>query len=352
MVVSPGAYFDHILGCWEAAAARVRSTEQFYRIAGCSVRMLYAGDALLPVMAAPFAHLKSKEAVANPDLTIRLFDSAASGIKLPNPPAGFTRFTARGELEGFHDGRYYAAFQPFGRILNVFDSQRREAVVCVSDSGKIASYELAVPLRTIFGWFMPMHGRQLVHAASVGTKAGGVLIIGDSGAGKSNTAIGSLSAGLDFVSDDFCAVSSDPVPEVHSLYGTCRIRRGDWAVLPFERSNTTEPQHEKNLYYLHAHFPGRISPGYPLVAILLPHKGGTGAPRLEPMSSSLAVARLASQSSAMLPDAGEEVLQRLTRLSRKVPTHRLHLGDRPSEIPILIRTLIEAGVPARRASAS
>jgi hypothetical protein len=187
-------------------------------------------------------------------LAIRTFESKSrtGGREIPanNPHLGCVQnrhqhaagtcaksdFTARGEFKGFHDGRYYAAYQPLSRTLSVFDSDSGVTVICIADFGRMPSYERAVPFRPVLGWIMPFHQRQLVHAASVGTARGGLLIVGQGGAGKSNTATGSLAGGLSFVSDDFCAVSNDMEPTVHSLYGTSRIHDNDWAALPYPKA--------------------------------------------------------------------------------------------------------------------
>ena len=350
MNISPADYFKSLEECWHDAAAVTGIVEHNYKIANRQVTMALAGAPLHPLMTAPFSHLQSPAEVVDRDLSIRIWDGAASGIAIPPPPCGIEDFTARGELKNFSDDRYRASYQPYGRILNVFDTQRRCAYVGISDATKIHSFERAVPLRPIFGWFMAIYGDQLVHAASVGTERGGVLIVGAGGAGKSNTALGSLVAGLDFVSDDFCVVSADPIPQVHSLYCTSRVRKRDWAALSFPRRNPDEPESEKSLHFLNDYFPGKISAGYRLWAMLLPQIGGTGSPTVQPVSSTAAIAQMASQSASMLPNAGSEVLHRLMKLARKLPTYRLELGTQPKIIPILIRQVIDAAADKMAAS--
>src|SRR4029077_4802081 len=93
--------------------------------------------------------------------------------------------------------------------------------------------EIAEPIRAILSWFMREHNRQLIHAAAVGNSDGGVLLIGRSGAGKSNTALCCLASDLQYAADDFCAVSVGSEPHVYSLYCTGKTHEVDWTRHPF-----------------------------------------------------------------------------------------------------------------------
>ena len=98
-------------------------------------------------------------------------------------------FTPRGEVRGLNNRRFHTAFDSSGRQLSLFDANLRQAVYCVGAAAAIPRFEIAEPIRAILSWFMRENGRQLIHAAAVGEPGGGVLLIGRSGAGKSNTAL-------------------------------------------------------------------------------------------------------------------------------------------------------------------
>jgi hypothetical protein len=343
MTVAARDYFNIMNEAWLRASAHGQSGENYYNIANIDFRIQFAGAPLPDVLSRPFDHLRVSRESSAPRLeqTIRIWDASATGINMPPAPCAKSDFTARGEFRGFHDGRYFAAYQPLSRTLSVFDSESKVTVICIADFGRMPSYERAVPFRPVLGWIMPFHQRQLVHAASVGTARGGLLIVGQGGAGKSNTATGSLAGGLSFVSDDFCAVSNDSGPAVHSLYGTSRIHDNDWAALPYPKSNPEDPPSEKSLHYLHHHFPERLVPGYPLLGVVLPRKTADALPTLSPAPLAAAIVQMASQSAAMLPNAGGEVLSRLTRMLDGLPAHYLNLGTSPQQIPGVLKRLIE-----------
>jgi hypothetical protein len=343
MTIAARDYFNTMNEGWLRANAHGQPSENYYKIADIDFRIQFAGAPLPVTLSWPFEHLRVSRAPAagKYQQTIRIWDVSKTGINMPPAPCAKSDFTARGEFKGFHDGRYYAAYQPLSRTLSVFDSDSGVTVICIADFGRMPSYERAVPFRPVLGWIMPFHQRQLVHAASVGTARGGLLIVGQGGAGKSNTATGSLAGGLSFVSDDFCAVSNDMEPTVHSLYGTSRIHDNDWAALPYPKSNPEDPPSEKSLHYLQHHFPERLVSGYPLLGVLLPRKTGDASPTLSPAPLATAVVQMASQSAAMLPNAGGEVLSRLTRMLDGLPAYHLNLGTAPHQIPGLLKRLIE-----------
>ncbi len=54
----------------------------------------------------------------------------------------------------------------------------------------------------------------------------------------------------------------------------------------------------------------------------------------------------------MLPDAGGEVLTRLSGILRNLPTYYLNLGTTPQYIPSLIRGLIEDLTDDRRGTSN
>ena len=299
------------------------------------------------MIAPALAHLESRSRGADPHFTVRLWDCASTGVAMPPCPCPVENFTLRGELRGFHDSRYYSAYDGLARIASFLDVERKLAIICVFDAQRIPTYERSAPLRALFGWLMRLHQRQLVHAASVGTAQGGVLIVGKGGAGKSNTAVGCLISGLCYAADDFCAVTADPVPTAYSLYSSAKLRAGDWARLPFACSNPDDPATEKSLYYLLPHFSSRLRACLPILAILWPRMS-SGDPAFERVPATLPLLETASQTCSMLPHAGGEVLSTLSRIARRVPCYRLELGSRPARIPDAIGGLIQSLVTSGR----
>jgi len=337
------AYFKVANDSWECAKARAGIIhERHYKIAGLTVRLQFAGPALLSCITPALAHLEFPPTSTEHVLTVRLWDSASANIAMPPAPIPIEGFTIRGELNGFNHGRHHAAYDPTGRILSLYDEKKGLGWFCAHDASTVPTFERAAPLRWIFGWLLRNHGRQLVHAAGVGIERGGVLIVGRGGAGKSNTSVGCLLAGLDFVGDDFCALAVSPRPTIFSLYSSAKLRTGDWARVPLPRVNLNDPETEKNVYYLHSRYAEQIKSHIPIRAILLPTQGNTREPLFERVSPRVPLIELASQSISLLPNAGTEVITILASLVRRLPCYRFHLGSRPELIPTFVSDLIQA----------
>jgi len=334
-------YFGLADEAWARARAQVQgSFERCYKIADLAVQLQFAGPALLQVIAPALDHLEVDRLSEEPVLTVRLWDRASTGVAMPPAPVAIDDFTVRGELVGFGDDQHRVAYDRQARTLSLLRHQSRLGWLCAYDARAVPTYERGAPLRWILGWLMRNHGRQVVHAAGVGTDKGSVLIVGRGGAGKSNTSVGCMLSGLSFVGDDFCAVATIPRPTVYSLYSSAKLRSGDWARLPLPRINREDPDTEKNLYYLHPHYARQLKDHIPLLAILLPSKSNTPRPWFERISPRIPLIEMASQSISMSPNAGAEAVTMLSSLVRQLPCYRFHLGSAPALIPVAVSDFI------------
>jgi hypothetical protein len=346
MACHAGEFFGKLFGAWDRAAASAGVFEKYYNIAGLFVRLRFAGPLLIPVFTPAFAHLERSALTGQPDLEILVWDCASAGIAMPTAPCSAEGFTVRGELRNFNDGRYFGAYQPFDRIVSVYDRQSKLAIVCARTAGEIYNVERATPFRALFGWFMRDHGYHLVHAAGIGTATSGLLLVGKGGAGKSNTALGCLLAGLCFAGDDFCAIASDPEPMVHSLYSTAKIAPSDWARPVFAPDRRRDQSTDKDLYCLSPRFRDRLLPSLPIRAVLWPRRGGKGLARMHQIAAKIPLEVTLRETLLMLPNAGAELLSSLTSLFRRVPCFRCDLGSDPRRIPHTVRALVAEFEPA------
>jgi hypothetical protein len=336
-------YFELVDETWSRAGAGAQTCfERHYSIAGLTVRLQFAGPALLPLITAGLAHLELGAAGEKPVLTARLWDCASTNVVMPPAPIRVEDFTIRGELNGFSDDRYHVAYDALGRILSLYDKARGLGWFCAHDATIVPTHERGAPLRWILSWLMQNHERQVVHAASIGGDKGGLLIVGRGGAGKSNTSVGCMLSGLNFAGDDFCAVSIEPRPIAYSLYSSTKLRASDWVQLPLPRANLNDPETEKNLYYLQPYYAEKIKPSIPLLAIVMPIRSSARAASFERISPRIPLVEMASQSISMLPHSGAEMVTMLSSLVRRLPCYRFHLGHRPMLIPAAISDLIRA----------
>lgn len=339
----PAQFFSELAAAARTAEDASDITEAWYRIAGLVLHIRFAGSALVPIIDPAMAHRRIEAPTEPADLLLTCWDCASLGQPYPRSPVGKQAFLPRGEVTLLSDENFQAAYEPAGRLLSMIDVAAGQAFYCVGDAGEIPRFDVAEPIRILLSWFMRAHGRQLVHAGAVGKARGGVLLMGRSGAGKSNTSLTCLNGGLGFVSDDFCAVSSGETPMAYSLYCTAKTRESDAERSPFLRNLGPEPDptgRDKTIHFLQQSASEALLECFPLKALLLLEQGA-GPCRIAPAPASALLAGSAPDTARLLANAGGEVLRSLGQLVRRLPCYTLHLGSDPLQIAPTIAALID-----------
>lgn len=350
---SPTLYFGAVYNAFEQAGRTAGGIiDRFYTIAGYTVRLRFAGPALLPLITPALAHLAASPSSA-PDLTVCLWDSETTGVQLPFPPWRIRDRSARGEVPGYSDGRFYTAFQPRAGILSMLDASANRAVFWIPRAAALPSFEMAMPLRAVFHWWMSGRGRQLIHAAAVGTADGGVLLVGRGGVGKSTTALACLSAAMAYAGDDYIAFQMEPTPIAHSLYSSGKLAPDALARLPHllpAISTPGRPGEEKAVLFLHEHYPQQIRPSLPIRAVLLPRVTDRLETTIVRTSAGAALIALAPSTIFWLPHAGERALQAMAALLQRVPSYVLYVGTDLAQVPAVIADLLKGLGSSSRAT--
>lgn len=360
------ALLDTLAEGFRRAALAAGTVERHYEIAGASVRLRFAGGALVPFLDPAIAHLAA-DATSPPDFTIDLFDSASTGTPLPllaRSLVDLLRFRwwehldSRREIRHYHGGHLGAAFHLGPDILSVLDRPRRRAAYWVNDARDLPYYERGYPITNLLNWWLRDRGLVVVHAAVVGNAAGAVLLPGKGGSGKSTTTLACTAGGLAVVGDDYCAM--DPRTGIaHSLYNTVKLK----ADADVERFSALEPfmrhmervgeggDRQRSMVFLHPHFPGAMTSSLPVRAILVPQV--TGEPGTSIARSSAGAALMALAPSTMLQLAGNErdAFRSMVELVRGIPTFRILLGTQVDGIPATIARFLDSGVWAEPRSA-
>jgi len=337
------AFFETVSQTFHhAEAAAGDPIEQFYRIGDYVVRLRFAGPALLPLITPALEHLAIPPGLP-PALTICLWDSASTGTKMPAPPWDQADYIARGEVRGYNDQRIETAFHIGADALSILDKERDLAFFWVRDARRLPYYESGAPLRAILHWWMRDHGLQMIHAAAIGTPAGGVLIVGRGGSGKSTTALACFRSGLLYASDDYCLLGGEPFPYVHSIYNSAKLDASDIQRFPdiaSAASNADRLDAEKALFFLHLICPESIACGFPVRAVLLPAITGRPETTCRPGPASAVLKALAPSTLFQLSGAGRAALETMAGVVRRLPCYRLELGTDVAKISEAIRGLL------------
>ncbi len=315
--------------------------ESDYLVGGLAVRMRFAGPALIPRLAPALAQLSQMDRL-DPALTISLWDGLSTGTG--RPPGPWEESGAdEGQTHLCAGERIRAVFYPEPPMMSFLDEPRGHAFFWTRSPADVPFYESGSPFRPIFNWWMVSHGRQFAHAAAVGTRDGGALLVGRGGSGKSTTALACLEAGLQYAGDDHCLVSIDPIPYAHSLYSSGKLNPDSLERLPALRAavaNGDRLDCEKALLLLAPFAPDRVVAGFPLRAIILPQVHGGPETELRPASPAAALLALAPSTLLPLPKSHGAGLAALATLTRQLPCYHLRLGACLQDAPRVIARLL------------
>jgi hypothetical protein len=340
---SSSAFFDEVRAGWALASERSGGVEtRSYRVAGCGLELRFAGEALVDPLTRALAHL-APGVPTLPTLVVHAWESETTDTPMPAAPWGPSDYREYGKIRGYFDERVQSVFQWGSRSFVMLDVERGEALYWVECARQIPYFEIAAPLRLLLHGWLSTRGIELVHAAAVGSAAGCVLLVGKAGSGKSWTTLASLAAGLQVLADDYCVIYGRQVPRVASIYNAAKTHGDAFGPLPFVRdmvANPIRPADDKAVFFLHEHAPERLLLEAELQAIVVPRRGEERSARLQPTSSSAALAALAPSTILQLPAAGARTLERLAEIVKSVPCHRLELGTNLETVPRAIAPLL------------
>jgi hypothetical protein len=336
------ATFGVTAQAFERAAGEAGLLEYDYRVARLAVRLRFAGATLVPLFVGALSHL----AVARenmPDLTVSIWNGAAGTSTAPALPSSWWAGCAgKGGVHTCHGNRIHSAFH--ASSLSMLDSATGRGLHWVGDASALTASDIGSPLLRILHWWLRSRGIQVVHGGAIGIADGGVLLAGRGGAGKSTTCLVCLEAGLAYAGDDYCSISEDPTPHVHSLYCTGKVEAGDlgrFAGLRAALFNRDRLDIEKAVFLLHKSLADRLTAGFPLRAILVPRVSGRADTVLTRVPAAEALLALAPSTVFQLPGAGPETFSTLARVVRRVPTYRLDVGTDLRTIPPAVRRVLE-----------
>lgn len=345
-------FFNTVYQSFQRATQQVGRIDRFYEVGGYTICLSFAGSSLVSHLTPAIAHIEI-EKVAQPDLTVCLWDNYSTQTKMPLLISSLIDLITikwwdildpRQDIKGFNSDRIRSNFHIGPNILSLLDTHENIALYWLENAEQLPYWEHGSPLRTILNWWTSDRDRQYVHAGAVGTAMGGVLLAGKGGSGKSTTALSCLNSNLTYASDDYCLISNNPVPYVYSLYNTAKLKGlSDIERFPHLRpliSNSDRLDAEKAMIFLKKHYPEKVVKGFPIKAILIPKVTGKIDTNIQKSSSILALKALAPSTMFQLSGSGEKAFQTMSQLVKQVPCYVLEVGTDLAQIPDVISQLI------------
>ena len=183
----------------------------------------------------------------------------------------------------------------------------------------------------------------LLHAAAVGWKGKGVLIVGRGGSGKSTFSVTCLTEGLDFVSDDYTLLSASGERKAMPLYTVVALNPDMQRRLPqlgtplLKEDGSVEggkPQFQ---------IPGdRYSQALSIHAVILPAVTGQEEPSIRPVAPGRALTQVIHSTITQTESRRDPALvQKMASRLRDLPVYQMDMSTDLTKNPAFLRRFIE-----------
>lgn len=338
------ATFDHAraLADWraqfDAAARRHGETRLDIVLAGERVRVRIVGEALAAAMLPALRHLTAA-GDGPPALTICACDGRETGLRPAY--ADDSRSRVENDQTFVVGERRFVAVQDHP-ISSVYGCDRDAALALywARDVDSVPTWKRCKPFLLLFHWFLLDRSWQPVHAAAVGGRDGGVVIVGRSGAGKSTTALACARAGWRFAGDDYVLVGADPAPRAAPLYASARLRADMAGRMPefagARFATSIANGFEKSDLVLAGAECGIAFGGFPVSAVLLPRLSADGRTALHRAAPAAAMRILAPSTLSVLRGGAPAAFRKIADFVGRLPAFHLELGPDLDAIPALL----------------
>lgn len=306
------------------------------RIAGHDVVIRYAEAELAAALGRATRHLRiGGSGAAGLTIDCWIDPDIALGPQADWPDIGITHTD---------DGEVTLTWDAPGGPIFAYHRDEHRAWAVFGAAHNLPAWEQATPFRRVLHWWAADQGLQLVHAAAVGYAAGGVLLVGRSGSGKSTTALACMEAGLQFAGDDYCLLASGEPPWVHGLYLSGKGDTRTAALLPgLSASFASSPlrMDGKSIVFADEFRPAGVCAGFPLRGIVVPRLTGESGSGLAPIRPAEALRALAPSTLLQMPGRRAGGLARLAAIVHRLPARELRLGSDPAAGAVAIREFLD-----------
>jgi hypothetical protein len=340
---NPDSYFTYLKH--QVGLARQSTDNDLtvdYCLLGKGVRLRFTSSDLYTAMTPALAH-RQVDILDAPDLVVDIWDSYSSGLDFEKPDV---ILNPRYDIPDLNTETYFTLFNQRERSITMFNRLEGHAVWAIEDFRLLDTHVIYTePLLPLFQVWGTDQETTIVHAASVGYDNQAVLLVGQSGAGKSTTAILCLRDGLQFLGEDYCIVHpyANP-PYVESLYNTCKLAGWSTDHLPemhkYIRFAADEIM-DKTIFSVYPGFREQIVESLPISAIVVPQVTGQETTTWHTVSPAIAMRALApSTIFQMIDSASKKQFHSMAQLVKTVPTYSIQLGTDIDNISSVVRDIL------------
>ena len=317
----------------QLAALPPPSAVRHFSVAGVNVEVRVHGEELAVLSLPAFDACPPTES-GTPPVVLHAWDHAATSTAVPEQ---VTALRQPGHNPRYVDGINHLILGDGVCELITEGEQPPTALFTVESAALLPSFHRGSPLSLLLASLLGRHGRPFVHAACVGLPdAGGLLLAGRSGSGKSTTALRCLLAGWSYVGDDYVVLDPDNLA-AHLLYATAKLApidfHDDTSVVPPGVPLCPDPLGvDKTIALLWPAYQARMPFSLPLRAVVAPRVGSGPRTSWRRASSGRGLMALAPSTLIQLPMASAARLAPLSLVARSLPAVEMELGSDPGGV--------------------
>lgn len=298
----------------------------YIRIGGLVLKLIFLEEKAIASVMPALQHLACDPS-DDVSLTVTIGGRQTSAELLLQSPWREEIEACRDKILMVNADSFHMQYNPDSTIYSLIDMEAKKAFYFANHFDAVPYYEHSAPLKFILHWWCEHQGFCLVHAAAVGVRDAGVLLVGRGGSGKSTTAVSAAVHGLKYAGDDYVVLSHQSVPSALSIYCSGKINADVLAGLPVLQPHIVNPDRQatdKALVFLGNPFRSVWTGGIRLKAIVATKITG-GKAALRKSSPTLVFAEIASSTIFQMPGSGARTLAALKLAFQALPVYTLEL---------------------------
>jgi hypothetical protein len=276
-------------------------------------------------------HLKREDHSTGGIGSIVWVDRSRLNEYIPSPPIAQDQYNGYGQRGFLHWNDWKLLHAPTIGLEIGYHIPTKSGVVVTNGGGHLSIYDRATPFQSIIHWILEDAGWHMAHAAVIGYEGEGALLVGNSGSGKSTTALSCLvNPDMQYLCDDKCMLSLDPEPRAFAIYNAVKLNHDVKDRFPFFNDmivGTDEfAKKGKNLAFLYPELKDKMVTTLPISSILIPRIKSGIKHGISPASPADAFRVFGPSTSIWVPLSGPSNYRFLRSFTERIPCFYLDLA--------------------------
>jgi hypothetical protein len=290
-------------------------------------------------------HLRSEVCPTSGIGTIVWVDRSRVNEQIPYPPFTESQYNGYGQRGFIRSNDWKFLHAPTIGLEIGYHLSTKSGIVVTNGVRHLSIYDRATPFQSIIHWMLEEAHWHMGHAAVIGFQGKGALLVGNSGSGKSTTALSCLvNVDMQYLCDDKCMLSLDPVPRAFAIYNAVKLNHDVKDRFPFFNDmvvGTDEfAKKGKNLAFLYPDLKDKMVTTLPISTILIPRIKPGIEYGISPASPADAFRVFGPSTSIWVPLSGPANYRFLRTFTERVPCYFLDLHpDLEKNASIIMRHL-------------